>query len=150
MIIPESKYRQIIACLPILCVDIVIEVNGLYLLVKRNNAPKKGRWWVPGGRIHKGESAVSAVKRKAMEETGLSIHHVKPLGYYEGVFRNSSFDKTHGGYHAISIVFACKASLKGISLDDQSSGWKLDSLPGDFKIRYFIEGKQICQRSKKR
>jgi colanic acid biosynthesis protein WcaH len=128
----------------------VIEVDGRYLLVKRNNAPKKGRWWVPGGRIHKGESAVSAVKRKAMEETGLDIHDIEPLGYYECVFKRSSFGRMPGGYHAISIVFVCKASLKEISLDDQSSGWKLGNLPKDFKIRYFNEGKQICQISKER
>ena len=59
--IPAEQYKEIIKVLPILCVDIVIKNNrGEYLLVKRAHEPLKGRWWVVGGRVHKGESIEQA------------------------------------------------------------------------------------------
>ncbi len=149
MIIPEHKYRDILKHLPILCVDIAIKIDGGYLLVKRKNEPKKDKWWVPGGRLHKGETAEEAARRKVKEETGLDIKGIMPIGYYECVFRKSSFGEILGGYHALSIVFLCRADKGEVLLDKQSSGWKIGKLPGDFKIRNFSEGRGIWQKSRK-
>lgn len=43
------------------------------LLVRRANEPGAGRWSVPGGRLEAGESDAQAVRREAMEETGLHV-----------------------------------------------------------------------------
>ena len=56
--IPLDRYTDILKDLPIFCVDIVIKNDQEeYLLIKRNNEPKKGEWWVIGGRVLKGETA---------------------------------------------------------------------------------------------
>lgn len=137
MTIPEKIYREILDYLPILCVDIVVRMEGGHLLLKRKNQPKKGKWWVPGGRVHKGETARAAAIRKLKEEAGLKVSEIEPLGYYESVFKKSSFGPTRGGYHVLSIVFSCRSDAKDISLDEQSSGWKTGELPHDFKIKKF-------------
>jgi colanic acid biosynthesis protein WcaH len=72
--IPEKLYHQILTNLPIACVDIAIVAQGSVLLVKRNDAPAKGQWWVPGGRVLKGEMMRDTAMRKAREEVGVECH----------------------------------------------------------------------------
>lgn len=74
MNIPDSLYHQIITHLPIACVDIAIIARGSVLLVKRNDPPAKGEWWLPGGRVYKGETMRQTAKRKAQEEVGIECH----------------------------------------------------------------------------
>lgn len=66
--------------MPVLTVDIVIVYRGKFLLLKRAIAPAKGQWWTPGGRVLKGEKLEDAARRKAKEETGLSVKIIKLLG----------------------------------------------------------------------
>ena len=69
-LIPLNKYSKILEDLPIYCVDIIIKNDKEeYLLIKRNNEPKKGEWWVVGGRVLKGETAKEAAIRKVKQET---------------------------------------------------------------------------------
>lgn len=43
------------------------------LLVRRAHDPGAGLWSVPGGRVEAGESDEQAVRREALEETGLHV-----------------------------------------------------------------------------
>lgn len=43
------------------------------LLIKRNQAPAKGLWSIPGGRLEPGESLVEACRREFYEETNLEV-----------------------------------------------------------------------------
>lgn len=72
--IPPDLYNQILTYLPIACVDIAIVSKGSILLVKRNDMPVKGEWWLPGGRVYKYETMRQTAKRKAIEEVGLHCH----------------------------------------------------------------------------
>ncbi len=74
MIIPDNLYYPIISFLPIACVDVAIIAHGSVLLVKRNDSPAKGEWWLPGGRVFKGELMKETAKRKALEEVGIECH----------------------------------------------------------------------------
>jgi ADP-ribose pyrophosphatase YjhB (NUDIX family) len=47
--------------------------DGRLLLVRRAREPGLGRWSVPGGRVEPGESDEAAVRREALEETGLHV-----------------------------------------------------------------------------
>lgn len=78
--IPSKLYHQIITHVPIACVDVAIVHNHCVLLVKRLDQPAKGQWWLPGGRVHKGEMMRDTAKRKALEEVGLQCE-VGPLIY---------------------------------------------------------------------
>jgi len=78
--IQESLYHQIIENIPIACVDIAIVAQGAVLLVKRKDPPARGQWWVPGGRVLKGEMMRETALRKARTEAGMECH-VGPLIY---------------------------------------------------------------------
>jgi len=137
MTIPLERYRAIADAVPILCVDLVLEVEGKYLLVKRRNEPVKGRWWVPGGRVWKGESIATAAKRKAREELGLSITGITPTGFFEKRFKRNGLS-LDGGVHTVSIVVEARPISTCIHLDSQSSAWRwANHLPRDFRIRRF-------------
>ncbi len=78
--IPNELYYQILDSVPIACVDIAIVALGSVLLVKRRDAPAKGQWWVPGGRVLKGEMMRDTAIRKAREEVGIACH-IGPIIY---------------------------------------------------------------------
>ena len=51
----------------------MLDDAGRLLLVRRRNAPGRGLWSVPGGRVEPGESLTAAVAREVREETGLDV-----------------------------------------------------------------------------
>ncbi len=85
---------------PIPTVDIIIELSGGVVLIKRKNPPFG--WAIPGGFINYNESAEDAAQREAEEETGLEIEALKQLHTYSAPDR----DPRH---HTISVVFTAKA-----------------------------------------
>ena len=140
--IPTDRYNQIIDVLPILCVDVVIRNRqGEVLLIKRANEPRKGEWWVIGGRLLKGETLEQAVIRKVREETALEVETVRPIGYYEAVAQENPFG-LDSPLHAVSVVFSTVVDdHQPISLDDQSSDWGFfQELPAEFHINTFGDG----------
>ncbi len=52
---------------------VVLDDAGRLLLIRRRNAPGRGLWSVPGGRVEPGESLPAAVAREVREETGLTV-----------------------------------------------------------------------------
>lgn len=89
--IPQELYNKILSNIPIACVDITIVSHGKVLLVKRKDAPASGQWWVPGGRVLKGEMMVNTAKRKALEEVGIKVY-VGPIVHTdETIFDDGPF-----------------------------------------------------------
>jgi len=50
---------------------IVFNKHRQVLLIRRNQAPAKGLWSIPGGKLEAGESLSEACRREIKEETGL-------------------------------------------------------------------------------
>jgi len=73
-LIPQPLYNDILASVPIACVDIALVHRGRILLVKRNDPPARDEWWVPGGRVLKGEMMADTARRKARDEVGIDVH----------------------------------------------------------------------------
>ncbi|UCD06560.1 MAG: NUDIX hydrolase [candidate division WOR-3 bacterium] len=86
---------------PVPTVDIIIEIAGKIVLIKRRNPPHG--WALPGGFIDYGESAEAAARREAREETGLEITGLKQFHCYSDPARDPR-------QHTISIVFSARAS----------------------------------------
>ena len=108
--------------MPIPCVDVVIVHDGAVLLGLRLNKPAEGVYWFPGGRVQKGETLAAAAKRKAEEETGLTVKIVRQLGTEETMFPDGPFD---GPTHTINVVFlaTCK-NPTNLKADSQNSDLK--------------------------
>ncbi|MFP1631495.1 NUDIX hydrolase [Zhengella sp. ZM62] len=65
-------------------VSVAIYNEGRFLLVRRGNAPARGKYAFPGGRVEEGETLEEAARRELMEETGmtagaLTLHSVLDL-----------------------------------------------------------------------
>ena len=87
--IPADDWRTIVASVPIVSVDLVIRRDGGVVLGRRTNEPAKGHWFIPGGRVLKGESRRESVHRVAAEELGIEVEIVESLGAFEHLYDTS-------------------------------------------------------------
>ncbi len=122
MDIPEDLYRKIVRSIPIVCVDLLIrDSRGRILLLKRNNQPAQDQWWFPGGRVHMNESFLDAVKRKAIQECGLTLYG-DPISI--GIFE-LFFDECDVKYHSVTNLFATTIDdCVRITLDSRCKEYK--------------------------
>lgn len=130
-LIAPRLYRKIARSVPILCVDLLIQREGKFLLVKRKNSPLRGEFWIVGGRVLLGESPLEAAYRKAKEEVGMELSSACFVGYLSDVFNKNAFESTE--YHTVSLVYLCSPRNVFVTLDSQSSEWKWGDLPERFK-----------------
>ncbi len=71
--LPVSDFAAAVAALPLVSLDWVLtNPDGELLLGQRLNAPARGWWFTPGGRIRKNEALAQALQRVAHDELGLA------------------------------------------------------------------------------
>ncbi len=133
--IPQDLYNEIISLIPIVCVDVAIVYNNKILLIKRRDEPAKGEWWLPGGRLHKGETLEDCALRKAKEETGLYCE-VGPMTY------DASTD--FGTVHSVNFVYLLFASDDNVKLDDTCLDYKWISERQEFSFFDYKEYVHNC------
>jgi colanic acid biosynthesis protein WcaH len=120
--VPDELYAQVLASVPIACVDLVVrDAQGRVLLVRRTNEPARGAWWFPGGRVLRGEQRVDAVGRKLAEECGLTASHVEEVGTHDMLFRAADGRVES---HAITTLFRVEARPGPVRLDAQSAAFE--------------------------
>jgi len=114
-----EKYRN-----PFPTVDIIIEIDGGVVLIRRKNPPYG--WAIPGGFVDYGESLEMAAVREAKEETSLDVHLLSQMGAYSDPERDPRF-------HTISVVFIAKAEGVPKAADDavKIGVFRRETLPED-------------------
>ncbi len=114
-----EKYRN-----PFPTVDIIIEVEGGIVLIRRKNPPYG--WALPGGFVDYGESLERAAVREAKEETSLDVELISQLGAYSDPARDPR-------QHNISVVFRARAKGDARPGSDavDTGVFKPDALPED-------------------
>lgn len=129
--LPSEFYGQMVRDCIICCVDcVVVRRNPLgakeCLLVERSDEPAKGHWWLPGGRIYKGETFFQAAKRKCVEETGVEGKPIQVLGVYNTFFPRSSWDNdvTKGTQTVNAVVLVYIDDESKVRLDDTSERYR--------------------------
>lgn len=118
--IPQEIYNLIISNIPIVCVDICIVKENKILLVKRKDAPAKGEYWIPGGRLFKGESLEECALRKAYEEVGLRCKIIKKMLVESTVFNDGPNEIP---VHSVNIAFQLKPEEDKVCLDSHSDDY---------------------------
>lgn len=101
---PVRQYRN-----PFPTVDIIIEIDGGFVLIERRNPPFG--WALPGGFVDYGESLEEAAIREAREETSLEVSDLRLLGCYSDPSRDTRM-------HTISTVFIAKGFGQARAADD--------------------------------
>ena len=104
----------------IVVVSLIIEQNGLVLLVQRSmsNEHAPGEWESVSGRVESGESPHVAARREALEETSLDVEVLDLLDTFH-------FYRGPGREEAIGLSFRCR--VKGgqlrLSAEHTASVW---------------------------
>ncbi|KXJ55892.1 MAG: GDP-mannose mannosyl hydrolase [Neptuniibacter sp. Phe_28] len=120
----KDTFKTVVKSTPLISIDLVVRSkNGTVLLGKRTNRPAKGFWFVPGGRILKGEKLTDAFRRLSLAELGveISIDQAKYLGLYEHFYNDSAlceFTSTH--YVVTAFVINLNNDLIELPQDQHS------------------------------
>ena len=128
--IPEEEWATVVRNVPIVSVDLLVETPDGVLLVERANRPAKGEWFVPGGRVRKGERLVEAVHRVAREELGVEVEIEERLGAYEHLYDDADVDGA-GGKHYLANGFLVGTDATEFDLDDQHGAARVFESPPD-------------------
>jgi len=119
---------------PLVTVDVIIQIAGGIVLIKRKNPPPG--WALPGGFVDYNETLEAAAVREAREETGLDVHLV-------GQFHTYSDPARDPRHHTVSTVFTATAEGTPQAADDAKAAhiFPLERLPYNmaFDHRRIIE-----------
>lgn len=115
---------------PSVTVDVVIVTlrdNDLQvLLIKRDNAPFRGKWALPGGFVHIDEALNTAARRELEEETGVSNVYLEQLYTFGDINRDPRGRVISVAY--IALVPAPLAVHGGSDAGD-AQWWSIKSMP---------------------
>ena len=143
--IPEEEWATIVRNVPIVSVDLLVRTPDGVLLVERTNRPAKGEWFVPGGRVRKGERLVEAVHRVAREELGVEVGIEGRLGAYEHLYDDADVDGA-GGKHYLANGFLVHTDATKFDLDDQHGDARVfETFPDGLHpyVRAYLESARI-------
>jgi colanic acid biosynthesis protein WcaH len=122
--VPKAAFKTLVRWAPIASIDLIItNQENEVLLGYRANRPARNKWFVPGGRIFKGERIADAMVRIAHRETGIRIRASSAafVGAYEHFYRNSVFSDSRS-LPTHYVVLAFRIRLKAVpatQLDSQ-------------------------------
>lgn len=116
-----TESDRLIACVGGLAYDDA----GRLLLVQRANAPGRGLWSVPGGRVEPGEDDDAALVREMKEETGLRVAPGELVGrVVRGPFAIADYRCTvvdgplRAGDDALDARFVDRTAMSALPLVD--------------------------------
>jgi colanic acid biosynthesis protein WcaH len=113
--LPAVDFKHVIKNAPLISVDLIVEdESGCFLLGLRTNAPAKGYWFVPGGRVYKNERLEEALNRISLAELGrdLTLDDCRFLGMFEHFYEDNAFSEQFGTHYVVAAF-----SLKIVSLE---------------------------------
>ncbi|MBL8383590.1 MAG: NUDIX domain-containing protein [Burkholderiales bacterium] len=108
--LPRARFLEIVRHTPLVSVDLVLVRGGAELLLGlRANRPAQGTWFVPGGRVAKGETLAAAVRRVARRELGLDggaagASAARFLGVYEHFYPDNFADEAGTSTHYVVVA----------------------------------------------
>jgi colanic acid biosynthesis protein WcaH len=104
----RSKFRDVVKNTPLVSMDLIVRNhNNEVLLGLRRNGPAKNMWFVPGGRILKGEKMDSAFQRITRDELGIALDRgiARFLGPHEHFYAENFADEPGFGTHYVVLAY---------------------------------------------
>ncbi len=91
----DEDFFHVVQHAPLVSIDLIVTRHGgqEVLLGQRRNPPAQGWWFVPGGRIRKGETLADAFQRISLAEVGvrLDISEARLLGAWTHLYPQEAF-----------------------------------------------------------
>jgi colanic acid biosynthesis protein WcaH len=124
----EGDFLNVIRLTPLVSIDLIVtDGNRRVLLGQRRNRPAQDSWFVPGGRVRKGETLDTAFTRVVRDELGIASVQRSSSRLF-GVFEHY-YDDNFAGVPDIAthyVALAYSITLSGsvpIGRFDQHSGY---------------------------
>jgi colanic acid biosynthesis protein WcaH len=124
----EADFLDVVRLTPLVSIDLIVtDGNRRVLLGQRRNRPAQGSWFVPGGRVMKGETLDTAFTRVVRDELGIASVQRSASRLF-GVFEHHYNDNFAGvaGITTHYVVLAYSIAVGGvvpIGRFDQHSGY---------------------------
>lgn len=139
----HDDFKTVVSNAPLFAIDLVVVNSAQQLLVGlRKNAPAKGFWFVPGGRVYKNETQQQAFARISKQELGvaLNIDNATLLGVYDHFYADSIFGEDIST-HYINTPYLLQLNEQDLLLPtEQHSEYKwvaLSALEQDASVHQF-------------
>ncbi|MFP4052430.1 MAG: GDP-mannose mannosyl hydrolase [Phycisphaerae bacterium] len=124
----RDNFARVVRLTPLVSIDLIVRnPRGEVLVGLRTNEPARGFWFVPGGRIGKGERIAAAFARLTEQELGeaMDLAAARFLGVYEHLYEtNFAMEEGFGTHY---VVLGYEITLDGPLLnlpDEQHSGYR--------------------------
>lgn len=142
--LPPDLFTTIVQHTPLISIDLIVKNDsGEVLLGKRLNAPARGYWFTPGGRIYKNETMADAFKRIAHDELGIdtSIEQSSFIGTFEHFYNDSVFGD-HISTHYVVLAYTFQYSQFTSFIHDQHNAYRwqtIDALLVDESVHTHVK-----------
>lgn len=116
--LPHDVFASVVRHAPLVSIDLVIRnPRGEILVGFRRNRPAQGYWFVPGGRIGKGERIAEAFARITRGELGMEhrIENAAFLGVFEHIYEDNFSGDPSFGTHYVVLGYAFAADPTALS-----------------------------------
>ncbi len=114
MHLDPATFKEVIRNAPLVAIDLIVRNRqDEFLLGQRRNAPARGMWFVPGGRIYKNESFEQALNRVIRDELGLEHRPdgASFLGIFDHIYEENVFGDSSFGTHYVVLAHALDLDL---------------------------------------
>lgn len=108
MRLEREDFLKIIDLTPLVSVDLIVrDPQGRVLVGWRVNRPARDAWFVPGGRVYKGERLGDAFRRITAAELGAAraIGEARPLGAFEHLYDDNALDAPGVSTHYVVLAY---------------------------------------------
>lgn len=108
----REDFLSVVRHTPLVSIDLVLTApDGSVLVGRRCNRPAQGSWFVPGGRIRKGETLDDAFRRILLAELGEAMRvsmaraEAEWLGVYEHFYADNFSGEAGVGTHYVVLAY---------------------------------------------
>jgi colanic acid biosynthesis protein WcaH len=123
-VLSAETFLAVVANTPLVSIDLIIRnPQAAILMGRRLNEPAKGVWFVPGGRICKGETIEAAFSRISLNELGQSftIDGASLLGAFTHLYDTNGLGVPGVSTHYVVLAYDLGAHRQFIEARAQHS-----------------------------